>query len=150
MTPPINPLNDQNACKANTQRTVPPHRKFCSRHNRKHSHLQIHFPLTASLPVFDGKSEKFEIFEDLFRNNIKMYPHLTEIQKSNYFHSLLRGNALQAYCNLDDTKKDNLEEVITAFKRRFGDFQSAAKARCEWDALHFDPTKQKLHEFLDM
>ena len=105
--------------------------------------------LTASLPVFDGKSEKFELFEDLFRNNIKMYPHLTEIQKINYFHSLLRGNALQAYCNLDDTKKDNLEEVMTAFKRRFGDFQSSAKARCEWDALHFDPTKQKLHEFLD-
>ena len=105
--------------------------------------------LTASLPVFDGKSEKFQLFEDLFRNNIKMYPHLTEIQKINYFHSLLRGDALQAYCNLDDTKKDNLEEVITAFKRRFGDFQSSAKARCEWDALHFDPTKQKLHEFLD-
>ena len=105
--------------------------------------------LTASLPVFDGKSEKFELFEDLFRNNIKMYPHLTEIQKINYFHSLLRGNALQAYCNLDDTKKDNLEEVITAFKRRFGDFQSSAKARCEWDALHFDPTKQKLLKFLD-
>ena len=37
--------------------------------------------LTASLPVFDRKSEKFERFEDLFRNNIKMYPHLTEIQK---------------------------------------------------------------------
>ena len=53
--------------------------------------------LTASLPVFDGKSEKFEFFEDLFRNNIKMYPHLTEIQNINYFHSLLRGNALQAY-----------------------------------------------------
>ena len=96
--------------------------------------------LTASLPVFDGKSEKFELFEDLFSSKIKMYPHLTEIQKINYFYSLLRGNALQAYCNLDDTKKDNLEEVITAFKRRFGDFQSAAKAKCEWDALHFDPT----------
>ena len=40
--------------------------------------------LTASLPTFDGKSEKFELFEDLFRNNIKMYPHLTEIQKINY------------------------------------------------------------------
>ena len=100
--------------------------------------------LTASLPVFDGKSEKFELFGDLFRNNIKMYHHLTETQKINYFHSLLRGNVLQAYYNLDDTKKDNLEEVITAFKRRFGDFQSAAKARCEWDALHFDTTKQKL------
>ena len=79
-----------------------------------------------------------------------MYLHLTEIQKLNYFRSLLRGNALQAYSNLDDTKKDNLEEVITAFKRLFGDFQSSAKASCEWDALHFDPTKQKLHELLDI
>ena len=50
---------------------------------------------------------------------------------------------------MDDAKKDNLEEVITAFKRRFGDFQSSAKVRCEWDSLYFDPTKQKLHEFLN-
>ena len=72
---------------------------------------QIHQPvnalpmpksLTASLPVFEGKSEKFELFEDLFRNKNEMYPHLTEIRKINYFHSLLRGKALQAHCNLDD------------------------------------------------
>ena len=60
--------------------------------------------LTASLPTFDGKSEKFDLFEDLFRNNIKMYQHLTELQKINYFHSLLHENALQAFCNIEDTK----------------------------------------------
>ena len=106
--------------------------------------------LTASLPTFDGKSEKFELFEDLFRNNIKMYPHLTEIQKINYFHSLLRGDALQAFCNIEDTKKDSLDEIMTIFKRRFGDYLSMAKARCEWDELKFDPSNQKLHEFLDV
>ena len=51
-----------------------------------------------------------------------MYPHLTEIQKIYYFPSLLRGNALQAYWKLDDTKNDNLEDIITASKRSFGDF----------------------------
>ena len=106
--------------------------------------------LTASLPTFDGKSEKFELFEDLFRNNIKMYPHLTEIQKINYFHSLLRGDALQAFCNIEDSKKDSLDEIMTIFKRRFGDYLSMAKARCERDALKFDPSTQKLHEFLDV
>ena len=106
--------------------------------------------LTASLPTFDGKSEKFELFEDLFRNNIKMYPHLTEIQKINYFHSLLRGDALQAFCNNEDSKKDSLGEIMTIFERRFGDSLSMAKARCEWDALKFDPSTQKLHEFLDV
>ena len=40
--------------------------------------------LKASLPTFDGKSEKFEI-EDFFCNKIKMYPHLTGIQKKNIF-----------------------------------------------------------------
>ena len=105
---------------------------------------------TASLPTFDGKSKKFELFEDLFRNNIKMYPHLTELQKINYFHSLLRGDALQAFCNIEDSKKDSLDEIMTIFKRRFGDYLSMAKARCERDALKFDPSTQKLHEFLDV
>ena len=68
----------------------------------------------------------------------------------NYFHSLLRGGALQAFCNIEDSKKDSLDEIITIFKRRFGDYLSMAKARCEWDALKFDPSTQKLHEFLDV
>ena len=106
--------------------------------------------LTASLPTFDGKSEKFELFEDLFRNNTKMYPYLTELPTINYFHSLLRGDALQAFCNIEDSKKDSLDEIMTIFKRRFGDYLSMAKARCEWDALKFDPSTQKLHEFLDV
>ena len=61
--------------------------------------------LTASLPTFDGKSDNFELFEDLFRNNIKMYPHLTEPQKINYFHPLLRGDALQGSATLRTPRK---------------------------------------------
>ena len=38
-------------------------------------------PLTASVPSFDEKSETFDLFDDFFRNNIKMYPQLTEIEK---------------------------------------------------------------------
>ena len=61
--------------------------------------------LTASLPVFDGKSENFELVEDLFRNNIKTYPHLTEIRKINYFHSLLRGTYFKRTATLRMPKK---------------------------------------------
>ena len=106
--------------------------------------------LTASPPTFDGKSEIIDFFEDLFRKNIKMYPLLAELQKTNYFHSLLRGDALQAFCNIEDSKKDSLEEIMTIFKRCFGDYLSMARARCEWDAHRFDPSTQKLHEFLDI
>ena len=44
----------------------------------------------------------------------------------------------------------SLDEIMTIFKRRFEDYLSMAKARCEWDALKFDPSNQKLHEFLDV
>ena len=39
---------------------------------------------------------------------------------------------------------------MTVFKRRFEDYLSMAKASCEWDALKFDLSTQKLYEFLDV
>ena len=73
-----------------------------------------------------------------------------ELQKTYYVHSLFREDALQAFCNIADSKKDSLEEIMTIFKRRFGDYLSMAKARCERDALKFNPSTQKLHKFLDV
>ena len=40
--------------------------------------------------TFDGKTEKFELFEDLFHTLIKMQPTMTEQMKINPFHSLLK------------------------------------------------------------
>ena len=34
--------------------------------------------LTATMPTFDGKSEKFELFEDLFQTSLKIHNQLTE------------------------------------------------------------------------
>ena len=53
-------------------------------HREKNESTTLPMPkaLTASLPTFDGKSERFELFQDLFRKNIKMYPHLSEVQKT--------------------------------------------------------------------
>ena len=44
--------------------------------------------------TFDGKSEKFELFEDLFQNFENPQPAGQE-DKINYFHSLMRVDALQ-------------------------------------------------------
>ena len=49
---------------------------------------------TTTIPTFDGKSEKFELFEDLFQTSWKIHNQLTEEDKINYFHSLMRGDAL--------------------------------------------------------
>ena len=47
-------------------------------------------PVNSNTMTFDGKSEKFELFEDLFHTIIKMQPEMTEQMKFNHFHSLLR------------------------------------------------------------
>ena len=72
--------NQSKRTKARSRRPVVARTLFAT---DKHDGTALPMPkaLTASLPTFNGKSEKFELFEDLFRNNIKMYPHLTEIQK---------------------------------------------------------------------
>ena len=49
------------------------------------------------MPTFDGKSEKFELFEDLFRMSLKIHNHPTEDDRMICFHSLMRGDALQAF-----------------------------------------------------
>ena len=55
--------------------------------------------LTTTMPTFDGKSEKFELFEDLIQTSLKNHNQLTEEDKINYFHSLMRGDALQTFKN---------------------------------------------------
>ena len=51
--------------------------------------------LTTNMPTFDGKSEKFELFEILFQTSLKIHNHLTEDDRINYFHSLMGEDALQ-------------------------------------------------------
>ena len=150
------PINPRKKSKTRTQsqsplaeRTNLPETVLSTKQTEPNTTPPMPKALTTSLPTFDGKNEKFELFEDLFRNNIRKHPHLTERQRINYFHSLLRGEALQAFRNLCDTKKNSQEDIMTTFKRRFGDYLSAAKTRCEWDTLKFDPASHKLHEFLD-
>ena len=39
--------------------------------------------LTTTVPTFDGKSEKFELFEDLFQTSLKIHNQLTEEDRIN-------------------------------------------------------------------
>ena len=57
--------------------------------------------LTTTMPTFDGTSEEFELFEDLFQTSLKIHNQLTEDDRINYFHSLMRGDALQTFKNIN-------------------------------------------------
>ena len=75
--------------------------------------------LTTTMPTFDGKSEKFELFEDLFQTSLKIHNRLTEEDNINYFHSLMRGDALQTFKNITCPNRENLGEILTVFRRKY-------------------------------
>ena len=105
--------------------------------------------LTTTMPTFDGKSEKFELFEDLFQTSLKIHNQLTEEDKINYFHSLMRGDALQTFKNITTPSRENLAEILTVFRRKYVKPQSMATAKHKFQRLVFNPANQKLIDFLD-
>ena len=99
--------------------------------------------------TFDGKSEKTVLFEDLFQTSIKIHNQLTEDDRINYFHSLMRGDALQTFENINGPTRENLGKILTVFRRKYVKPQSMATAKHKFQKLVFNPANQKLVDFLD-
>ena len=106
-------------------------------------------PVNSNTMTFVGKSEKFELFEDLFHTMIKMQPEMTEQMRINHFHSLLRKNALQTFRNINSTNRQTLEDVLVIFRRKYVKPESRATAKHKWHRLVFDPNTMKLPDFLE-
>ena len=105
--------------------------------------------LTTTMSTFDGKSENFELFEDLFQMSLKIHNQLTEEDKINNFHSLMRCDALQTFKNISSPNRENLGEILTVFRRKDVKPQSMATAKRKFQQLVFNPANQKLIDFLD-
>ena len=106
-------------------------------------------PVNTTTLTFDGKSEKFELFEDLFHTMIKMQPDMTETMKINHFHSLLRKNALQTFRNINSANRQTFEDILAVFRRKYVKPESQATAKHKWHKLVFDPNTMKLPDFLE-
>ena len=104
---------------------------------------------TTTMPTFDGKSEKFELFEDLFQTSLKIHNQITQEDKINYFYSLMRGDAPQTFKNITTPKRENLGEILTEFRRKYVKPQSVATAKHKFQRLVFNPANHKLIDFLD-
>ena len=105
--------------------------------------------LTTTMPTFDGKPEKFELFEDLSQTSLTTHNPLTEEKKINYFHSLMRGDALQTLKNTTSPNRENLGEMMTVFRRKYVKRQSMATAKIKFQRLVFNPANQNLIDFLN-
>ena len=85
-------------------------------------------PVTTTAMTFGGKTEKFELFEDMFHTMIKMQPAMTEQMGINNFHSFLRKGALQTFRNINFSNRQSLEDVLVIFRRTFVKPESQATA----------------------
>ena len=101
------------------------------------------------MPKFDGKSEKLELFEDLFQTSLKIHNQLTEQDKINFFHSLTRGDDLQTFKKITSPNKEDLGEILTVFRRKYEKPQSMVTAKHRFQRLVFSPANYNLFDFLD-
>ena len=106
-------------------------------------------PVSTNTLIFDGKNEKFELFEDLFHTMLKMQPEMTEAMKINHFHAHLRKEALQTFRNISTVNKKTLDEVLIVFRRKYVKPESQATAKHKWHKLTFDPNTKSLSDFLE-
>ena len=81
------------------------------------------------MPTFVGKTEKFEDFEDLFQMRLKVHNQLIEDDRINYFHSLMRGDALQTFKNINGPTREILQEILAVFRRKYVKPQLMATAK---------------------
>ena len=106
-------------------------------------------PVSTNTLIFDGKNEKFELFEDLFHTMLKMQPEMTEAIKINHFHAHLRKEALQTFRNISALIKKTLDDVLIVFRRKYDKPESQATAKHKWYKLTFDPNTKSLPDFLE-
>ena len=103
-------------------------------------------------PTFDGKHEKFKLFEDLFPTSLKIHNQLTEGDRINYFHFLMRRDGLQTFKHIKGPTRENLGEILVVFRRKYVKPQSMATAKHKYHKYQkhvFNPANRKMVDFLD-
>ena len=85
-----------------------------------HNHINriSNFPksLTTTMPTFDRKPAKIELFKELFQTSLKIQSQLTEDDRINYFLSLLRGYSLQTFKKINGPIRENMGEIMAVFE----------------------------------
>ena len=84
-------------------------------HNNINRISKLPKSLTTTMPRSDGKPVKFELFEDLFQTSLKIHNQLTEDDRINCFHSLLKRDALQIFKNINGPTRENLGKNLANF-----------------------------------
>ena len=106
-------------------------------------------PVSTITLTFDGKSEKFELFEGHLHTMMKMQPDMTENQTSTIFIRCCAKKAVQTFRDMSSTNRQTLEDILAVFRRKVVEPESQATAKHKRHILVFDPNTMKLADFLE-
>ena len=84
------------------------------------------------------------MFEDVFQRSLKVHNQLTEDDRINYFHSLLKENALQTFKIITSPFRGNLGEFLSVFSGKYFKTQSKAAGKHKYQKVVFIQANQKL------
>ena len=102
---------------------------------------------TTTMPTFDGKSEKFELFGDLFQTSLKIHNQLAEEDKKTT-STLSCVVMLYKFSKTSLAPREYLGEILTVFRRKYVKPQSRPTAKHKFQRLVFNPANQKLIDFV--
>ena len=74
---------------------------------------------------------------------------MTEEDRINYFHSVMRGDVLQTFKNINGPPRENLGEILAVFRRKYVKPHSMATVKHKFQKLVFKPGNHHLVDFLD-
>ena len=106
-------------------------------------------PVSKNAIIFDGKNEKFELFEDLFHTMLKVQPEMRKAMKINHCHAHLRKEALQTFRNISALNKKTLDDFLIVFRRKYVEPETQATVKNKWQKLTFDPNTKSHPDFLE-
>ena len=81
--------------------------------------------------------------------SLKIHNQLTEEDRINYFHSLIKGDVLKTFKSINGPTREILGENPALFRSENVKPQSMATAKQNFQKLVFNPANQKLVDFLD-
>ena len=88
-------------------------------------------------------------FENFSGKSLQIHNQLREEERTHYFNSLMRGDALQTLKNLSILSRESLAEILTVFHRKYMKPQSMATVKHKFQPLVSNPVNQKLIDFLE-
>ena len=100
------------------------------------------------MPNFDGRSEYFELFENLFLTSQKIHNQLTEGEKLKYFPFVMKWDALRAFESISNATPEYLGEIMAVMSTKRVKLQSMDTAKHKFQKLVFNPANRKIVDFL--